>query len=312
MGVSPSKSKSVTTSSANTVTTPNVPNWITTPYQQLTNDIGSLGQAQTFGPTANQQAAWSQAGQLGQNNQQMGNALGATQSLLNYQPDSVEAGQLANTNLSPYFNPFQQNVIDTTMADLESARQGMIAQGQGAATQAHAYGGSRHGVADSLTNDAMARTGASTVAQLRSAGFQNAQQAAMQDISNRFAADQFNSQQGLAGANFRLGAANQLGQMGMSQDANSRANIGMLSDLGGIERGIQQENDPYTQQVRALLARAGLLGQIPSGMWTGQTANQTGTSTTTTPTGGWLAALGSAFNGMGNVNFSMGGKDGKG
>lgn len=306
MGVSPSKSKSTTTQSAHTVTTPNVPDWITSPYQQLATDIGSLGQAQTFGPTANQMAAFTQAGQLGQNNQQVGDALGATQSLLNFTPDSVQAGQLSQTDLNPYFNPFQQNVIDTTLADLESARQGMISRGQGAATQAHAYGGSRHGVADSLTNDAALRTGASTVAQLRSAGFQNAQQAALQDIANRFSADQFNSQQGLAGANFRLGAANQLGQLGMSRDANSRANLGMLSDLGGIERNILQENDPYTQQVRALLARAGLLGQIPGNLWTGQTADQTGRSTTTTPTGGWLAALGSAFNGMGNINFSMG------
>lgn len=308
MGLSPSKSKSTTSTNATTVTTPQVPDWVASPYRNLATDIGGLGQAQIFAPTANQQRAFQRAGLLG-NGAAIGDAQNATRGLLNYTPTEVEAGQLRDTDLNPYFNPFQQGVIDTTLADLERQRESAITSGQAAATQANAYGGSRHGVADARTNEAAFNTMASTVAQLRAAGYSNAQAMALADINSRFQADQFNSQQGLAGAGFRLGAANQLGAQGLAADEAERANIGLLSDIGGIERGIQQENDPYTQQLRSLLARAGLLNMIPADTFTGQTANQTGTSTTTTPTGGWLAALGSAFNGMGNISISAGKKD---
>ena len=67
-------------------------------------------------------------------------------------------------------------------------------------------------------------------------GQQVAQQGAQFDIGNRLNADQFNSQQGLNGANFRLGAAGQLGNMGVAQDANDRANLGLMGDLGAQQQ----------------------------------------------------------------------------
>ena len=45
-----------------------------------------------------------------------------------------------------------KGTIDRSLGDLERSRQGAINAGQADATAAGAFGGSRHGVADSLTN----------------------------------------------------------------------------------------------------------------------------------------------------------------
>jgi hypothetical protein len=76
--------------------------------------------------------------------------------------------------LSGYLNPYTQNVVNTTLADLN--RQNQIAlnnTNQNAASE-NAFGGTRQAVADSLTNDDYARAAASALANLNSAGFNTA------------------------------------------------------------------------------------------------------------------------------------------
>ncbi len=82
-------------------------------------------------------------------------------------------------NIEQYLNPYTQNVIDTTMSDLE--RQRKIAQ-QGTADKAvaaHAFGGDRFGLAEAETNRAAFDTMAKTAAQLHSQGYDTATQTAM-------------------------------------------------------------------------------------------------------------------------------------
>ena len=85
-----------------------------------------------------------------------------------YQPQTVAQA------MEGYQNPYTQQVIDTTLADIERSRQ--VAQGQGAAraVAARAFGGSRQGVAEAETNRAALEQSARTAAQLRSAGFETA------------------------------------------------------------------------------------------------------------------------------------------
>lgn len=216
----------------------------------------------------------------------------ATRSLLDFSPDSVEAGQLNGMDLSGYTDPWENEVVSRSLADIERARAGAISEGQGIATRAGAYGGSRHGVADSLTNDAALRTAGSTAATLRSAGHQNAQQAALFDITNRLNAATGNADRGLQGASFRLGAADQLHRQGTGADASSRANIGLQAGLGGIEREINASNDPAQARIRFYQQIAQLLGIDPS-LFTGQTINQSGTqSGTSTQSGGFQFGFG--------------------
>ena len=155
-------------------------------------------------------------------------------------------------------NPYITDVIKANETDiLRGANMGLDMLGA-QAQAAGGFGGSRHGVA-------MGEIGRDTVSQLaqasaglRQAGFQNAQnmalqdignnfqaqlanqQAGMGDISNQMQADLANQQAGLAGAQQRLGAANQLGQLsnlgfGMGQTVNRN-----LATQGAQQQALQQ------------------------------------------------------------------------
>jgi len=213
----------------------------------------------------------------------------ATQNLMGYQPQNVaaervagrdvnaeriQAGQLASTSIDPYMNPYTQNVVDTTLADLERQRQ-IQQQGTAAqAAQAGAFGGSRQGVAESLTNEAFARQAAQTAAGLRQSGFAQAQQQAQQDLARQMQASQLNQatglqaglanqatalqaaranqdamlraglanqQAGLQGAQFRLGAANQLAGIGQQGFGMGQTIENQIAQQGAMQRGLQQQ-----------------------------------------------------------------------
>lgn len=96
-----------------------------------------------------------------------------------------------STNMvQKYMNPYQEGVINTTMADLERQRQMQQLNDLNAATRAKAFGGSRQGVAEALTNEAAQRTAANTMANLRSQGFTQAQGIALQQEQARQAYEQ--------------------------------------------------------------------------------------------------------------------------
>jgi hypothetical protein len=159
---------------------------------------------------------------------------------MGYAPQQVQAGQLATTDLSQYQNPYTQQVIDASAQDvLRNAQIGM--QNLGAQAQAaRAFGGSRHGIAQAEMGRGVADMLGQQSAMLRAQGFQNAQQAAQSDIANRFAADQFNVNSGLAGSQQRLAAGNQLGNVanigfGMGQTINRN-----MMQQGALQQGIQQ------------------------------------------------------------------------
>lgn len=183
---------------------------------------------------------------------------------MNYMPQ-----QLANTNMQPYQNPYQQNVIDNSIRDIGTAQQIAMNNLGAQATRAGAFGGSRHGVAEAQTNAGFIKQIADTTADLNMRGFDNAQNAARFDINNQ-----------MQGANMNLGAANQLGQLsnlgfGMGQTINNN----MLRQ-GTMQQALQQQlldaargqyagfTGSPTQSLQAPLAA---LGAIPSQSTTTQT-----------------------------------------
>lgn len=310
MGLSPSKSKSTQTSNSTTTTTPNVPGFIRGPYENYYARLSALqnggGSPSVIGPTYNQQRAF--GGGLTLDRDSTSGARDATASLMNFAPTNVTAGQLASTDLSPYMNQYDGAVIQSLLGDWDQGNK-LALNSLNAGTPSGAYGGSRQFVSAGQYMGDSARGLQSVLANQRAQSFLNAQNAASQDIGRRFDADTFNANQNMAGANFRLGAANQLGQLALGQEASRRSDLSLLADLGERERAIAFDNDPYNAQMRNMAQIATLLAAGNPEMFVGQTGNQQGTSTTTTPTGGWLAGLGSMFNGMGNmgVSFSMGG-----
>lgn len=74
-----------------------------------------------------------------------------------------------------YMNPFEQQVVQGALGDIERARQMQIAQEGAQATAAKAFGGSRQGVTRSLVDEAALRNAGNLAAQLRQAGFAQAQ-----------------------------------------------------------------------------------------------------------------------------------------
>jgi hypothetical protein len=95
--------------------------------------------------------------------------------------------QLANLGLKPFnaasiqefMNPYEQEVIQGTLGDIEKARLMAANQTANQATAAKAFGGSRYGVQQSLTDQAALEQAARTSAQMRQAGYGQAAGLAM-------------------------------------------------------------------------------------------------------------------------------------
>jgi uncharacterized membrane protein len=74
-------------------------------------------------------------------------------------------------DIMAFQNPYEQNVVQTSLNDIEEARKMQALSDAQQATGAKAFGGSRQAVQSALSNEAALKTAARTSAQLRSAGY---------------------------------------------------------------------------------------------------------------------------------------------
>jgi hypothetical protein len=164
-----------------------------------------------------------------------------------YQPGQITAQQ---TNLGlgqgpgtigSYMNPFSEMVRKNALADLESSRQTAIQQMGERATAAKAFGGSRQGVAESLTNLGFAKQAGNLGATLNEQAFNQAMAAQQADIGRRSAADIANQQAGLQGAQLRLGGASQLGNLAAQQQALRLGGAQAVMGAGGARQALDQQ-----------------------------------------------------------------------
>jgi hypothetical protein len=77
-------------------------------------------------------------------------------------------------DISKFYNPYQEEVIQGALGDIERTRQIQEQANMEQATRARAFGGSRQGVVSGLTNEAALRQAATTGANLRATGFNTA------------------------------------------------------------------------------------------------------------------------------------------
>lgn len=141
-----------------------------------------------------------------------------------------QAGQVGQTDLGQYMNPYQDQVIDAATRDMDRARQMTQNDIAAQATAAGAFGGSRHGLVEAENNRNFARSVADMSSQQRMAGFDNAQNMAQQDIANR-----------MQGQQIRNASAQADAGIGM-QDAARRDTINLQNvqnDLSGRQMGAQ-------------------------------------------------------------------------
>lgn len=140
----------------------------------------------------------------------------------------VRPQSLLSTDLGAYQNPFQSQVIDNTLGDLNRARQLQIQSDQDAAIGRGAFGGSRSALLEAETNRNFAEQAGKLSSNLRSQGFDRATSLAGQDIDRQFAGDRFMSDadRAIATQNATLGQQAGLARQGLLGDvAQNQASL---------------------------------------------------------------------------------------
>ena len=255
------------------------------PYlQELTTAVGGLKAADLSKSLGSQFIA-------GQDPLQAQAQTLATQGIGAYQPFLTSAAASAGpTAYQQFMSPYQQDIIDTTLAefDVQSAKgiPGIAAQAVGAGV----LGGGREGVMRSEYQASSDRNRAALQAQLLGQGFGQAQQAAQQAFMN---------QQMLGQQQLGLGSAQQgfLGQ-----------DVGALSTLGAQNQALAQAQLSANQQLAqaqlqqplqaAQALGAGITGLIAG--YPGQTQQQISPSPTLAQTAlGTGATLAGIYRGFG-------------
>ena len=290
-----------------TETTPTLSDFSRRQYDTISGRVNEL-MGQEFTPYSGQRVAGvsdleREAGQtfLGQTEDVrglLGDATSRIQTGAQYTPEQIQAQSFADADLSAYRNPFQEQVIDAQLADIERQRGQTAERIDADASKAAAFGGSRQAIQQAESDRNFADIAAETGANLRSQGFQQAAAMYQQDAARQMQADLANQQAGMSGAELRMRGAGLLGDMaGRMSDADMRE-AAMRGSLGELERAQQQAeldaqyqsylmayDDPY----RRAQIQLGLLGNTPM--------LQNNRATQTTSGGG----LGSLLGGVGQV-----------
>lgn len=273
--------------------------------QNLSNIRGLEGYSpypadQAIAPlTPEMQQAMGQMGQLGQLGYgAMGQGLQGMEQVAGTQADQIAPGQL---DMAQFQNPFQQQVVDQSLGQLDRARQMSIGMGEDQALAAGAYGGSRHGVADAETNRAFADQAGQLAAGLNMQGFNTALGAAQQQQGVDLAAQQANQGANLDAA--RLGLLGSQGLMGAGQGLFGQglqaAQMGQDYNQAIRDFDFQQYQQAFQDpRILAQMESAAIQG-IPSISTTSSTGAQSGGSSFGSAIGGGLsgAAMGAQVGG---------------
>jgi len=108
-------------------------------------------------------------------------------------PGSVKSQSLL-TNLDSYMSPYTEDVVDTTLAGFDENAGRIEAQQQAQAASNGAFGGSRYGVLQAITQGELARERAGTEAGLRDTAFNTGAGLSADDANRRQSASATNAQ----------------------------------------------------------------------------------------------------------------------
>jgi hypothetical protein len=163
-----------------------------------------------------------------------------------YQPNQLTAqqtnlGMTGPGSIASYMNPYTESVRANALSDLEASRRAAIQQTGERATAARAFGGSRQGVAEALTNQGYAKQAANLGTTLNEQAFNQAMAMQQADIARRSAADLANQQAGLQGAAYRTQAANTLGGLASQQQALRLGGAQAVMGAGGARQSLDQQ-----------------------------------------------------------------------
>lgn len=241
-------------------------------YNPYTANAPQIGTSYNYNPaTVNAQgyqATTGQAASLGPAAQyayQPGQFQASTYSAaIQADPNKIHQG------MGEYYNPYTQQVVDTTMSQVERNRQLALDQNAAQAAAAGAFGGSRHGVVEAETNRNYGDIAAQTSAGLYNQMFNTAAGLSGQDVGNQINVNTSNQNARNQAGQFNAAAQNQLTAL----DAQLAAQSGMFN--AGQSNNVDMANAGFAQNMN--LANMGALnqaGQFNSGLnMQGQLANQ--------------------------------------
>ncbi len=136
-----------------------------------------------------------------------------------------------------FYDPFVEDVIDTTVADIQ--REGDIAKigARADAVGAGAFGGSRQAIAEQELQRNISDRAARTTAQLRSAAYTGAQNQAQSAFENQM-------KRGQGAGQLFQGLGTGIGALGEAQQALGQKDVNALFNAGSLEQGqLQSEYD---------------------------------------------------------------------
>lgn len=289
--------KTSSTSNSTVKTTPDNPEWVTQGVQGLQDRINGLlsTDASTLVPDASalQGQAFSQATGLGA---RTGAAADAAQSLFD-SPAQATSRSLLDVNLGDYQNPFQKDVIDTTLAGYDEQAGMKRAELAAAQARGQKFSGSGSAIERALFERGSAQDRAAQEASLRSAGFDKATGLATTDLNREADTSQFNAGQANS---TRTAAAGLLGQAA----ASDRADLGLLSDLGGQQREIDRQKLGANTELLKLVSA--LQSSQPYSLFQGQTRTGNETSTSKSTTSDPMGTIGGLLQGAGSLASGLG------
>jgi hypothetical protein len=216
----------------------------------------------------------------------------------------VTAAGIDPTSYQQFMDPFTEDVIARTQQDIADKGAQQQLQAQASAAGQGAFGGSRQAVlqgqiaADVM--DQQARTGA----QLRSAGFQQAQNLAQQAAQQQLKQAQLTGQLGqtVAGLGVQTAGLGQLGQQMGVQDVNTLLGIGGLQQQQG-QRELDITRANQLAQQALPFQRIGFMSDIFRGV---PALQQTYSTTTTPPPSRTSQLLGLGIAGLGAAGSAGG------
>lgn len=230
-----------------------LPEWVDEASQANYNQAQQVSE-NLAGPYEGQRVADMTSGQLANINALQGNvgstqpiynaALGITGNAANYTPTQVQGADIAS-NLPQFMNPYIQNVINPTLSVLDQQRQQALNQIGAQASRAGAFGGSRQGVQEGVTNAQYGLQGAQLAGQLYNQAVPVALGAAQQQAQLQQQANLANQAAGYQAANLGLAAGAQLGNL---------ATQGQAANIAGIQAAMQGQAQLQAQQQAQLAA----------------------------------------------------------
>jgi hypothetical protein len=148
-------------------------------------------------------------------------------------PMTGPAASLLGQDIGAYQSPYQQQVIDLAMQDIQ--RQADIARGgaQERAIRAGAFGGSRSALLEAESQRPYAEQMARTSAGLRQAGFEQAQRAAEADVARQ-------QQMAMFAPQFELQARQQQAGLLGGLQGQQLQQLGLLGQTGAQQQMLQQ------------------------------------------------------------------------